>query len=371
MQKRKSVFIAATGQNVGKTTVCLGLIAGLKKRFAKVGFIKPIGQQHVKIDESTLVDKDAVLFKKYFNLNTGWALMSPVIIPSGFTRDYIDQKISETALLEKIQKSFQIMSESNDYTIVEGTGHVGVGSIVNLNNAKVAAALGLDIIIVASGGLGSSYDELALNISLCEKYNVPIRGIILNRVLEEKMEMICDYFPRALKEWNIPLIGSIPFNEFLSKPTVKDFEALFETSLLSGEKYHYRHFVNFRLVAGSLEAYREELLPNVLIITPATREDIILETIEIHKIVQKEQEQGFEGGMILTGRHPPSQALLSEIKKTDIPTLYAPLCSYDAMKMITSYVAKIGTKDTLKIEKAIKLVEDHVNFDLIAPQKDK
>jgi len=366
---KNAIFIAATGQNVGKTTLCLGMIAGLKKRFSNVGFIKPVGQQHVKIDQRTIVDKDAVLFKKHFKLNTDWADMSPVIIPSGFTRDFIDEKISVDILLENIQDSFKKIAVVNDYTIVEGTGHVGVGSIVNLNNAKVAATLGLDMVIIASGGLGSAHDELALNFAMCEKYGVKVRGVILNRVFDDKREMINEYFPRALKKWNVPLIGCVPFNEFLSKPTVRDFEALFDTTLLSGEQHHYRHFEDFRLVAGSLEAYRNEINPKELVITPATREDIILATIEKHNAVRREQGIDFEGGMILTGKQPPSEIILAEIRKVDIPTLYAPLCSYDAMKNITSHIAKIRTKDIPKIEKAIKLVEENVDFDILCKKE--
>lgn len=362
---KNAIFIAATGQNVGKTTLCLGLIAGLKKRFSNVGFIKPVGQQHVKIDQRTIVDKDAILFKKHFKLSTDWSDMSPVIIPSGFTRDFIDEKISEDILLENIIDSYKKIAVSNDFTIVEGTGHVGVGSIINLNNAKVAAALGLDMIIIASGGLGSAHDELALNFAMCKQYGVKVRGVILNRVFDEKREMINSYFSKALKKWNIPLIGCVPFNEFLSRPTVRDFEALFDTTLLSGEQHHYRHFDDFRLVAGSLEAYREEMNSNVLVITPATREDIILATIEKHNMVRREEGIDYEGGMILTGQQPPSDIILSEIRKVNIPTLYAPLCSYDAMKKITSHIAKIRTKDIPKIEKAINLVEENVDFELI------
>ncbi len=46
---------------------------------------------------------------------------------------------------------------------MEGTGHTGVGSIVNVNNARVAAALGLDMLLIANGGIGSAFDDLALN----------------------------------------------------------------------------------------------------------------------------------------------------------------------------------------------------------------
>lgn len=353
----RSLFIAATGQNVGKTTLCLGLIAGLQKRFGKVGFIKPVGQRHIVIDDETIVDKDAVLFKKHFKLEADWHDMSPVIIPPGFTRDYLEGGVTEGELLQDIETSYKRIWKDNDYTIVEGTGHVGVGSIIGLNNAKVAALLGLEIVLIASGGLGSAIDELALNITMCQAYGLKIRGVILNRVLDEKREMILNYFPKALKSWGIPLIGCIPYSEYLSSPTMRDYESLFKTGLLSGKDHHYRHFKNFRLVAGSVESYLDEMVPNELVITPASREDIILATLE--------KASNYEGGLIITSSIPPSEKILNALRKAEIPALYAPLCSFDAMKMITSYTAKTRVKDLPKIEKAIQIVEEHLDFDLL------
>ena len=362
---KKAIFIAATGENVGKTTLCLGIIAGLQKRFEKVGFIKPVGQQHIIIDDKTRVDTDAVLFKEHFHLSSDWSDMSPVIVPPGFTRDYTDGKISEAKLLDNITKAFDNISSDSDYTVVEGTGHVGVGSIINLNNAKVAKELGTDMVIIASGGLGSAHDELSLNIAMCEKLGVNVRGVILNRVHDKKREMILDYFPRTLKKWNIPLIGCVPFSEFLSNPTIRDFEALFKTKLLSGEKHHYRHFKHTRMVAGALDVFLDEMIPNELIITPSSREDIIKAVLQKHTEVASKQGEDFRGGMILTGRHPPTDAILKQIRHVDIPVLYAPMDSYTAMKKITSYIAKIRVKDIPKIEKAITLVEKNIDFDAI------
>ena len=51
------------------------------------------------------------------------------------------------------------------------------------------------------------------------------------------------------------------------------------------------------------------------------------------------------------------------IQKSDIPTFYAPLCSYDAMKSITSFTSKICKADRSKIERAITLVEQHVDLE--------
>lgn len=366
---KNAIFIAATGQNVGKTTLCLGIIAGLQKRFREIGFIKPVGQQHVSVGPDLNVDKDVVLFKEHFQLTTRYEDMSPVILPSGFTKDYLDGKIQETEIQHKIDRAFQHVYRSNHYTVVEGTGHVGVGSIINMNNAQVAARLGLDMIIIASGGLGAAHDEIALNMAMCQLYGVKIRGVILNRVVDHKREMIKEYFPKALKHWKIPLIGCIPYNEFLSMPAMEDFEILFNTPLLKGEKHRLRHFRHQRLVSGSLENYQHDMFHNELVITPTSREDIIFATLEKHIESLKNEKRDFEGGLILTGRRPPSKEVLQRIQTVDIPVLYAPICSYDAMKMITSFTAKIRNEDVTKVEKAIKIVEENIDFDLLCQEK--
>jgi phosphate acetyltransferase len=357
---RKAIFIAATGQNVGKTTICLGMIAALKKRFAKLGFMKPVGQQHETVEGQQLVDKDVVLFKEYFRLSTHYQDMSPVIFPQGFTRDFLDGKIQSSDLKAKIESAFQSIVHQNDFTIVEGTGHVGVGSIVNLNNATVAASLGLDIVMIAQAGLGSAFDELALNKALCDQLGLNIVGVILNRVQAEKREMILTYFNRALARWNIPLVGCVPYNQLLSTPAMEDFENLFNTHLLSGEQYHYCHFKTIRLVATSLDTFKEGIFPDQLIVTPATREDIILALIEIHQ-QQSEPAQG----LILTGRYPPKQPLVEKLKQARIPSLYAAYTSFDAMRMITSFIAKIHREDTSKVCKAIEVVEQHLDLSAI------
>lgn len=362
--KRKALFVAATGQHIGKTTTCLGLVSGLQKRFPHVGFMKPVGQEHVETASGQHVDKDVVLFKEYFHLKSPDEWMSPVLFPRGFTRDYLDGKIDHQDMVDRIFKAYHSIADNNDVTVVEGTGHCGVGSIVNLNNAQAAALLQVPIVIVASGGLGSAFDELALNWELCQKAGAKVAGIVLNRVLPEKRSMIETYMSKALKRWNIPLLGCIPYDAFLSNPSMQDFESLFETALLSGEEHHMRHFRATRLVATNVENYQHLIGHNQLVITPAGREDIILATLTKHwdlKIADPKAD--LEAGIILTGDQPPRPTLVEELRKANIPMLYAPVGSYTAMKMITSFTAKIRKEDTEKIKEAVSLVEKHIDFD--------
>ena len=74
--------------------------------------------------------------------------MSPVIIPRGYTKKYINGKITHQDQLDAIQKSFKNVSDASDIVLCEGTGHCAVGSIVGVNNSQVASMIGADMILV-------------------------------------------------------------------------------------------------------------------------------------------------------------------------------------------------------------------------------
>ncbi|MBM3207472.1 MAG: cobyrinic acid a,c-diamide synthase [Chlamydiae bacterium] len=364
--QRFGFFIASTGQNIGKTTTSLGLVAGLLKRGIGAGFMKPVGQEQLQVDSGEFVDKDVVLFKEHFKLKDHYSHMSPVLIPQGFTKDFLDKKIQSIDLKSKIFESYTALSDKNEFMIVEGTGHVGVGSIINLNNAQVAHMLDLPMILIASGGLGSAFDELALNRSLCEKHKTKILGVILNRVKEDKIEMISHYMSKALKEWNLPLLGCVPFDTLLSNPTMQDLEMLFSTSLISGEEFRLRHFETIRLVATSVDVFRELIQPNQIVITPANREDIILAIVSKQlEYLNRSPKKDLGCGLILTGEYPPRHFILDQIQKACIPMLYTAEHSHIALQMISNFTAKIRREDKEKITEAIEVVETHINFDAL------
>ena len=353
--KKKAFFVAATGQNVGKTTTCLGLIANLKKRFSSVGYLKPVGQETVETIEGRKVDKDVALFRSTFSLKDSDAEMSPLLLPRGFTRDYLDGKFSRENLLKTLNDSYASITSRHPMTVVEGTGHMGVGSIVDLNNAQVASIFKTPILLIASGGLGSTFDEIELNRAICELHNVPIAGVILNRVQPDKREMILSYLSKALKKRSIPLLGAIPFDPLLNSPSMGDFETLFETVMLSGQIHRWRHFEQIRLLSSTDELEKNPPEPFQLMITSSEREEIIsllaLTDVPI--------------GLLLTGRNEPKQPLLDRLRRANIPSLYARLPSFLTLKKVNTHTAKIRGEDTPKIEEAIQIVEKHVDFNAL------
>ena len=207
------VFIAATRQNDGKTTTSLGLIAALQKYFPRVGYIKPVGQRFVEIEEQK-IDEDTVLMDSVYRMNCPLVDMSPIAVEPDFTRKYL-QSANNEALVKKIQKAFDRVAWEKDFVLCEGSGHAGVGSVFDLSNAQVAKMLGAKVIIVTQGGIGKPIDEVALNQALFEKEGVEIIGVIFNKVLGEKVDYITDFARRGLKRKGLELLGVIPHEQIL------------------------------------------------------------------------------------------------------------------------------------------------------------
>ena len=90
----RHVYLAATGQNRGKTTVSLGVLDGFLRRGLSASFLKPVGQRTV-IEDGVAADEDAVLMKQVFGLREPLGQMSPVHIPRGFTQAYIEGDVVE------------------------------------------------------------------------------------------------------------------------------------------------------------------------------------------------------------------------------------------------------------------------------------
>src|SRR5947208_429308 len=98
------VFIAATRQNDGKTTTSLGLLAALQRIYPRIGYIKPVGQRFVQIEEQK-IDEDTILMDRVYQLNCPLVDMSPIAVEPDFTRKYLESADDE-ALVTKIQNAF-------------------------------------------------------------------------------------------------------------------------------------------------------------------------------------------------------------------------------------------------------------------------
>ena len=353
------IFIAATQQNDGKTTTSLGLFAALQRRLGRIGFIKPVGQRFIEV-EGKRIDEDSVLIDQTFGVHTPLEAMSPIAVEPDFTRRYIQHSNNEF-LVRRIRNSFDRAAWEKDFIIVEGTGHAGVGSVFDLSNARVASLLGSKVLMVTQGGIGKPIDEIALNKALFDQEGVEIVGVILNKVLPEKLEFIREFASRGLARLGIDLLGVVPAEPLLANATLGQICRQVKGAFLSGKTESRRRVKKVIIGAMNSTHIVEYFEPGTLVVTPGDREDIILAALSTASLSEKDGR--VIAGLVLSGDLFPHQNIIEMIKASHLAAIASPLDSYACASSIYSMTVKTLPGDDEKIDRIQSLIEQHVEVD--------
>lgn len=348
------IFIAATRQNDGKTTTSLGLLAALRQFYPRVGYIKPVGQRFVEIEEQK-IDEDTVLMDRVYRLNCPLVDMSPIAVEPDFTRKYLDGGKAEV-LEKRIQKAFDRVAWEKDFVLCEGSGHAGVGSVFDLSNARVASLLAAKVVIITQGGIGKPIDEVTLSQALFEKEGVEVIGVILNKLTPEKIDYITDFARRGLRRKGLELLGVLPHQPILSRPTMDAIRDELRAELLNGDERILNRVDEVVVGAMGVQNVMKHLRAGVLLITPGDREDIILAAAAV--ACRGGQPMA---GIVLTGNLRPGDSALAVIRSMPHPVLLAKDDSYEVASTVHDMIVKTRPADTEKIELIRDLVARHVN----------
>jgi hypothetical protein len=238
-----------------------------------------------------------------------------------------------------------------------------VGSVIDCSNADVAALLGSQAIIISGGGIGRAIDEIMLNKALFDLCKVPVLGVIINKVLPDKLDRIRSIVGKGLERKGIRLLGVIPELELLSAPTVEQIKDRLDLKVFSGEE-NLRTRVYDAIVAA-MEPYNMigHLRDGALVITSGDRVDNMLVAVSSYLLQQGRSVK--VAGLILTGGLTPDHKIAGLLKDSRIPVLYSDQDTYTIAAAIENMTPKIQKTDRDKIREARRLVKDYVNVDMI------
>lgn len=350
------IFIAATEQDTGKTTTSLGLYAALRQQFPRIGYIKPVGQRFTEVD-GRRVDEDSLLMKAVYKTLVPIEDMSPITVEPDFTRRYINEANHDT-LVRRIRHSFDRASWEKDFAIIEGSGHAGVGSVFDLSNATVARILESKVLLVVPGGIGLPIDEGALNKALFDREGVEVVGVVMNKVLAEKMEQTADFARRGFARLGLELLGVMPVQKILAEPSIQQVADTIRGTLYCNARFARNRASNVVMGAVSSANIRSKFLPGTLLIIPGDREDIVLAAIS----EASECSERRLSGLILSDDLKPHVSLLDMLEKTNLPVVFSPKDSYSIAQRIFSLIIKVQPGDTQKIESIQDLVARHIDI---------
>ncbi len=350
----RHLYLAATGQNRGKTTASLGLMDLFLGAGLRTGFMKPVGQRTIVDETGVPADEDAVLVKAVFHLREPMTAMSPIHIPRGFTKAYVAGEVVED-LGGRIAAAHASFVDEKEVLLIEGTGHAGVGAVIGLSNAVVAALLRAPAVIVSEGGVGRPIDEIVLNASHFTAHGVAVAGAIVNKVNVDTQPGIAAILEKGLARHGIPLLGVIPYRPILSNPSLAMIlEGIRADLLVAGP--------DLDLVVGGISVAAMEphhVLQHVvgrrIVIVAGDREDVIVALARAHRaemrrptVIRGEAEPSTVG-FVLSG-YRPRPAVVDEIRRADLFACFLDEDTYRVASDVHDLLVKTHAADRGKIE---------------------
>ena len=207
----KSLFITGTDTDVGKTYITAGLAITLRKMGIDVGIMKPFaaGVSQKKGFKS----EDVEILSNAAQISDPESLVNPQFFPISASPYTAWKKLKIKPKIPLILSSFKKLSKNHKMLLVEGMGGTMTPILRNYYVVNLIKDMKTPTVIVARSKVGTVNHTL-MTVMLCQKYKIPIKGIIINNFdngypinqLKKDLESLT----------GIKVLGSIPFIKDMS-----------------------------------------------------------------------------------------------------------------------------------------------------------
>ena len=370
----KTILLVPTGEGVGLTSACLGLIYALDCQGVKAGFLKPFSQ-----DEKAESDRTTALYRHVSKTET----VEP--IPYAKLNHLLNTGETDE-LLEEAVRLHREVARTHDIIIVEGLVPSARDAFASEINASLAQALDAKVIFVSNANIAKP-EQTAEKVEAQLRYfggaastrNVGVLFMRTRGLPEESAQIPVTFAPdlRLVEETkqftqaiqrthahigteHLPVIGLVPFSDTLSVPRVSDLATHIQASWINEGKSNVRRVLHSSLIASNIEHELQKFIAGELIISASDRIDVLL-------AASLATSNGIPlAGLVLAEQHEPNPAALAFCQtaiKNGLPILHTPLSTFETTQLLSNLSNEIPVDDTERAEQVTRFVSSHINMD--------
>lgn len=183
----KSIFVTATGTDIGKTYISALLVKKLRDSGFNCGYYKPALSGAIKQPDGSLLAGDCDFVVKTAGLDVNPEDCVTYCFEEAVSPHLAAERLGVKIEKSKIKSEFEQRKKNYDYLVVEGAG--GITCPFNMKEEilllpDIIKALGLNVVIVADGGLGT-INSVLLTVEYAKQQGINIKGLILNNFKED------------------------------------------------------------------------------------------------------------------------------------------------------------------------------------------
>ncbi|WP_368678087.1 phosphate acetyltransferase [Acinetobacter lactucae] len=369
-----TILLIPTGEGVGLTSACLGMIYALDCNGIKAGFLKPFSQE----DQEHL-DRTTSLFGHLFQSKTVQSISHEKL-----TQLIAAGEVDE--LLEEAVSLHRSVAADHDVIIVEGLLPNGQDHFASELNASLAQALDAEVVLVSTADIQNPKKA-------AEKVDAHLRqfggaasnrtaGVLFMRtrgLTEETAQIPVAFdpslrpteeiakFTNELQKYNryfgssdLPIIGLVPFSNTLSVPRTLDIANVIDGQWVHQGEAKTRRILHSSLIASSIEYELNKFIAGELIISASERTDVLLAS-------SLATSNGIPlAGLVLTEREAPATELLEFCQsaiKQGLPILHTRLNTLETAQRLSNFGNEIPTDDTERAEQVTRFVSSHIDVE--------
>ncbi|ABR54437.1 cobyric acid synthase CobQ [Methanococcus vannielii SB] len=231
----KFIMVVGTASNSGKTV----LVSGICRMLVNQGYkVAPFKSQNMSLNSRVSVEDGEIAVAQYtqaiaakvnpsihFNpvlLKPKGNFISQVIVHGKPYKDmdYNEYRKEKNYFLEKIKESIEYLDKNYDYVVIEGAGSCCEINLLNddIANLKVAELSNADAILVSDIDRGGVFASIYGTVNLLpENWKKLLKGFVINK-FRGNIDVLKDGFEKIEELTNIPVIGTIPYDETLVLP---------------------------------------------------------------------------------------------------------------------------------------------------------
>jgi phosphate acetyltransferase len=355
----KTLFVTPVAGHVGLSSSALGLVRALQRSSLKVGFCKPIAQEH-HVPENGGDDRSVHFARVACGLN----VPDPVSLDR--TELLLGQQEEDT-LMEEIVGVASRAAEGCDVLVVEGLALGSSNAYAQKLNSNTARNLNAQVVLVASlerADITEFTDGLEIAAREFEGRDGSgsgggrLAGVIVNFVpVGFKLAEWSKSLKKSTLLSSLPILGIVWQNAELAAPRTFDVAQFLKATVMNEGQIRSRRVRVNMVTARSVEHIVELFKPGTLVVAPGDREDVIMATslAALNGIPL--------AGLLLTSGYKPRESIWRLCKPAlsgDLPVMMVESNSYTTAGLLNQMDSQVPLDDVERIERVLEYVADHL-----------
>ncbi|MDY6781007.1 MAG: phosphotransacetylase family protein [Cyanobacteriota bacterium] len=352
MAKAKYLSIGSIAAYSGKSATILGLSDCLGAKEVTLGYCKPLGTELAR-NGSKSNEEDVQFIAETLNLPPQ-RLRSPLLgLEPGTMTQHLQQDgvvDYSSALIDHLQ------GVEGELILLEGPRTLAEGTSLGLSVAQMSAVVDAAILLVARYTSSLVADEL---LAAKQQLGDRLIGVALNDIAPEKLEEVQNAIAPFLERQSIPVLGTLPRSSLLNSVSVRELTSMLNAKVLCRTDRLDLMVEGLAIgamnVNSALEYFRKGR--NLAVVTGSDRTELQLAALETST-----------NCLILTGRNPPQDYILSRAEDLEIPVLAVDLDTLTTVEIADGAFGSTRIQEPIKVDCIRELMGEHFDLERLLAQ---